>query len=217
MKRRDFLRAATGGAGVAGAAGAAQAAGSPGVASLAANNTTTTAGNESGNQTTSGGGELPGSGTTKTVELVDYAYKGATKSPLYIKPGTTVNFVWKTSTHNINVAEKPEGSSWKGVPKVHDKGYSHTHTFTTKGKYHFWCDPHKSLGMVGDIVVNDSGQPPGGAEAEKKLSPHEMGVPFQAQYVGLATVLMMFVSLAFTFFVLKYGSSPHTSAPNKRD
>jgi hypothetical protein len=64
--------------------------------------------------------------------------------------------------------------------------------------------------MVGTIVVNESGQAPvpeGGAE----LSPHEMGVPFQAHFVGIATVLMMFVSTIYTFFVMKYGESRHAS------
>ena len=46
----------------------------------------------------------------------------------------------------------------------------------------------------------------GGGEKE----PHEMGVPFQAHYVGLATILMVLVSLIFTFFLLKYGESPNT-------
>ncbi|MFC7166448.1 plastocyanin/azurin family copper-binding protein [Halospeciosus flavus] len=166
MNRRDFLRAATGGAGVAGATGAAQASGSSAVASVAANNTTT-AGNETGNQTsnqttTSDGGDLPGSGKTVTVPLVSdpYKFEGATDSPLYIQPGTTVKFVWESDNHNINVDKQPEGASWKGVPEIHNTGYTHSHTFTTKGRYHFWCDPHKSLGMIGDIVVNESGQPP---------------------------------------------------------
>jgi hypothetical protein len=42
-----------------------------------------------------------------------------------------------------------------------------------------------------------------------------MGVPFQAHFVGLATLLMMVVSLIYTFFLLKYGESPHTSGSNR--
>jgi hypothetical protein len=65
--------------------------------------------------------------------------------------------------------------------------------------------------MLGTIEVTESGGPPneGGGSAEQE--PHEMGVPFQAQYVGIATLLAIGLSLIFTFFVLKYGESPHTS------
>jgi hypothetical protein len=41
-----------------------------------------------------------------------------------------------------------------------------------------------------------------------------MGVPFLAHYVGIATVLMMIVSLIYTFFFLKYGESANTSGGN---
>ncbi len=37
-----------------------------------------------------------------------------------------------------------------------------------------------------------------------------MGVPFQAHYVGAGTVLMILVSLIYSFFILKYGESAHT-------
>ncbi|MFB6186177.1 MAG: hypothetical protein ABEI86_04825, partial [Halobacteriaceae archaeon] len=73
------------------------------------------------------------------------------------------------------------------------------------------------LGMVGDVIVNESGQPPGGAAkgGGGEIHPEEMGVPFRAHWVGVATILMMFVSLIYTFFVLKYGESPNASSPNR--
>jgi hypothetical protein len=41
-----------------------------------------------------------------------------------------------------------------------------------------------------------------------------MGVPIQAHFVGIATILAIIVSLVFTFFMLKYGESPHASGGN---
>jgi hypothetical protein len=67
--------------------------------------------------------------------------------------------------------------------------------------------------MVGTVVVNKSGQAPssgGGGE----LDPEHMGVPIQAHFVGIATILAILVSLMFTFFLLKYGESPHASGGN---
>jgi hypothetical protein len=66
--------------------------------------------------------------------------------------------------------------------------------------------------MTGTLTVTtDTGGGGGAAEQD----PEHMGVPFQAHFVGLATVLMMVVSVIYTFFVLKYGESPHTSGSNR--
>ena len=60
--------------------------------------------------------------------------------------------------------------------------------------------------MVGTIQVGSSG---GGGGEEEEPSPEEMGVPFQAHFVGIATLLMMVLSLVYTFFLVKYGESPN--------
>ncbi len=66
------------------------------------------------------------------------------------------------------------------------------------------------MGMKGTITVGSASG--GGAEAE--ADPEEMGVPFQAHYVGIATIIMVLMSLLYTFFFLKYGESAHTSSGN---
>lgn len=212
MKRRDFLRAATGAAGGTAAAASVTAGAQEGTTTTTPSNNTTA----NNTTTTSGGGEEPGGGGTETVELVDYAFNPGTEEPLYITPGTTVEFVWQTDNHNINVDSQPEEANWEGVEETFDTGHTYSHTFTVTGEYHYWCDPHRGLGMVADIVVNESGQPPGGGGAAE-LDPHEMGVPFRAHFVGIATILMMLASLVFAFFTLKYGESEHASSPNRRD
>ena len=42
-----------------------------------------------------------------------------------------------------------------------------------------------------------------------------MGVPIQAHWVGIATILAIMSSLMFTFYVLKYGESAHSSSPGR--
>jgi plastocyanin len=190
MKRRDFLKVASG---TAGGAAVGTTAVSPALAQE----------------------EGDGGGGTVTVELVDYAYNPGTEEPLYIAPGTTVNFVWKTDSHNINVDSQPDGANWEGHMPIENTGFEYEHTFETMGTYEFHCDPHLSLGMEGTIIVNESGAPPA-QEGPVEMEPHEMGVAFQAHYVGIATILSIFVTLVYTFFVLKYGESRNASAPNKR-
>ena len=191
VSRRGLLRAATAGAAVAGAS------------------TTATAQED-------GGGGGGGGGGSVTVDLVDYAYEPGTEQPLYISPGTTVNFVWVTSTHNIVIDSQPSDAGWEGHEPIENAGFEYSHTFETTGTYEFHCAPHLDLGMVGTIIVNEQGAPPSGGEGGGEVDPEHMGVPFQAHFVGLATLVGIAVSLVFTFFFLKYGETPHSGYPEEK-
>ncbi|MFC7226254.1 plastocyanin/azurin family copper-binding protein [Salinirubellus salinus] len=132
---------------------------------------------------------------------------------LYVKPGTTVNFVWESDLHNIVVESQPEGANWEGTEggaaDTYDTGHEYSFTFETTGTYEYYCAPHRSSGMVGTVIVNESGEAPGGGGGAKEADPEHMGVPIQAHFVGIATILAILMSLVFTFFQLKYGESPH--------
>jgi plastocyanin len=222
MNRRDFLRAAAGAAGTAAATGAASAEADRGALSQTSNESDsgnqTGGGNASGNQSGNESdplGEAGGGGGTETVKVGpgnNYAFAPGTDSTLYIAPGTTVEFVWESDNHNIVPDSQPEDASWEGVPEIHNTGYEYSHTFEVMGEYHYICEPHENLGMVGDIVVNESAEAPGGGGGA--FNPEHMGVPFQAHFVGIATVVMMLVSLVFTFFTVKYGESRHSNSPD---
>ncbi|MFB6093190.1 MAG: plastocyanin/azurin family copper-binding protein [Haloquadratum sp.] len=234
MKRRDFLRAASvpaaaaTGAATAGV-GAAQETGTgtpdgtstgtatgTGTGTGTSNATGTSTGTGTGTGTAAGGGG--GGGKTVTVAVGpggDFVFTPGTNEPLRIAPGTTVKFVWESDNHNIVVSSQPEGANWKGAPggpaKVYNTGYTYTHTFTTKGTYEYFCQPHKALGMVGTIIVTENpnaGGGGGGGGGKKEL--HAFGVPIHAHWVGAATILGIIVTIIFTFYVLKYGESPHT-------
>lgn len=143
-------------------------------------------------------------GGTETVSLVDFAYEPGTESPLYITPGTTVEFVWETSTHNINVDSQPDGANWEGHMAVEDEGFEYSHTFETTGTYEFHCDPHIDLGMEGTIVVNESGEPPGSGGGEHSGPV----ISDSAKTLGIATFVAMTSTLGLAFVLLKYGGGP---------
>lgn len=83
----------------------------------------------------------------------DYVFTPGTENPLRIAPGTTVKFVWKSDTHNIFVDSHPQGANWQGHESIENTGFTYEHTFEVEGTYHYWCEPHKGIGMVADIIV----------------------------------------------------------------
>jgi plastocyanin len=133
---------------------------------------------------------------------------------VYVKPGDTVKWVWDSDNHNIQVLSTPEGAEWEGTKgpktKTYNSGHEYEHTFETKGTYEYQCFPH-APSMAGQVIVNEKGKAPGGGGGQKEADPKHMGVPIQAHFVGIATILAIFVSVMFTFFLLKYGESPHAS------
>ncbi|PSP59195.1 hypothetical protein BRC72_02410 [Halobacteriales archaeon QH_7_66_36] len=86
-----------------------------------------------------------------------YIFDGATESPLYVKSGTTVKFDWVSDGHNIHVDSQPEKATSKGVEKIHDTGFTHTHTFDVNGEYHFWCVPRDILPGVNGGASHEAG------------------------------------------------------------
>lgn len=73
---------------------------------------------------------------------------------LEINPGDTVKFIVGDKGHNT-VSDKnmmPEGAeAWKS--KI---GKEFEITFTAEGAYGHFCQPHRTLGMVGLILVGDA-------------------------------------------------------------
>jgi len=205
VSRRGILKTA--------AAGTVTAAGVAGAAT--AQEDTTTAGGDSGNGTTTGGNGTAGNGTTTgtgggggggetvTVNVStgsnDLIFEPGTSEPLYISPGTTVEFVWKGSlSHNVAVQSQPSGASWEGHESLEVAPFTYSHTFDTLGEYEYVCTPHESQGMVGSIVVNESGEAPvtGG---------YETILPDSAQTLGVAATGTMVSVLGLAYFFLKYG------------
>jgi len=128
-----------------------------------------------------------------------------------------VKFEWtgQGSGHNVKPEEGPadlDSGAAVSSPGVH---FEYEFTEEDAGITKYYCDPHLSLGMKGAVAVGGD-VPTTGGGGGAVTDPEHMGVPFQAHFVGIATILMMVVSLVYTFFVLKYGESPNASAPNKQ-
>ena len=208
MNRRDFLLAASVAAGGTAASGAAAAQeGNTSGGNQSGSNTTGSGNMTGGNQSSGGGG-----GSTKTVEVGAGSGTSFAPEEVTIAPGDTVVWEWtgEGGAHNV-VAE--DGAFNSGSPEE-GSGITFEHTFQETGEFPYYCAPHEAVGMVGTVVVQEGGASSGGGGGEEQVNPEEMGVPFQAHFVGIATILMMVVSLIYTFFTVKYGESPNAKGGN---
>ena len=143
-------------------------------------------------------------GGSLQIDLVDFAFEPGTDEPAHITPGTTVDFVWQTPTHNIVVDSQPDGSDWAGHEPIEDAGFEVSHTFEVEGTYEFHCAPHQSLGMEGTIEVSqDAGGENGGDDGGGAPA-----VPDAAKTIGLGLFLAMVTTLGLAYFLLRYGGNP---------
>ena len=85
-----------------------------------------------------------------TVEVGAEGNNGANAfapAAIRISPGTTVTWEWINGYHNV-VDENGQFSS--GEP---EQGATFEHTFETAGTILYYCEPHRSMGMKGAIIV----------------------------------------------------------------
>lgn len=155
-------------------------------------------------------GEAAGGGTETVIVGPggDNVYEPET---LQIDPGTTVEFIWESDNHNVNPTEQPDDADWAGHEPLEDDGFEFSSTFEVEGEYEYVCDPHIGVGMIGEIIVGGDD----GAAGAPEVDIDELGIPIQKHFVGVATFLAIFVSFVFTFYLLKYGESAHTSSPGR--
>ena len=124
-------------------------------------------------------------------------YEPGTDAPLEVLPGTTVEFVWESDNHNIVVESQPEEADWEGHVPLENTGFTYEHTFETLGTYDYYCEPHRTAGMVATIeVVEEISTPVPAAKPQ---------VPESALTLGVATAFAMVTTLGLGFFFMKYG------------
>jgi plastocyanin len=159
--------------------------------------TAATAGQAAAQEDGGGGG---GSETVAVGPDGEFVFTPGTDQALEITPGTTVNFVWESDTHNIVVESQPDGANWEGHDPIENTGFEYSHTFETLGTYEYFCQPHKATGMVGTIEVVeslDSGSEGGGGSF----------VPDAAKTLSIATFTAMAATLVLAYGFLKFGGS----------
>lgn len=78
---------------------------------------------------------------------------------LQVKPGTTVHFEIAAGSHSATAyADRiPTEANLFDSGRMSDGVFEHT--FDEPGTYDYYCRPHKSIGMVGRIVVGEPGGP----------------------------------------------------------
>lgn len=91
---------------------------------------------------------------------------------LFVESGTTVTWVNEAGSHSSTaytqenpqseVTRIPSDADGWNSETLTEAGAEFTHTFDVAGTYDYYCIPHKSLGMVGRIVVDE----PGGVEGD---------------------------------------------------
>ena len=64
--------------------------------------------------------------------------------------GDTVTWLPTAKGHNVEFRAGPK--SFK-APKKSKVGKEYSYTFDVPGVYVYWCTPHKSMGMIGLVVV----------------------------------------------------------------
>jgi plastocyanin len=92
---------------------------------------------------------------------------------LFVESGDTVTFeiqsgshsatAYKEGTSSASVNRIPESAETFNSETLSEQGATYEHTFETTGTYDYFCIPHKSLGMVGRIVVGEPGGPAEGS------------------------------------------------------
>ena len=102
-----------------------------------------------------------------TIEMLN---KQGKESMVYSQKIVKVNVgdtvFWKATTKGHNV-QFMKGGVPDGVEKFKSKMNKDTeYTFTVPGIYAYWCTPHKSMGMIGFVVV---GNDKSNLDAIKKL------------------------------------------------
>jgi len=132
---------------------------------------------------------------------------------VHVDAGATLLFEW-TGEGGAHNAVGQDGVIDSGST-VAEAGVNYETTIDEDGIYKYECVPHAGQGMKGAVVVgSDYSTLDTGPGASTPVNPEHMGVPYQAHFVGLATVLAILVSLVFTFFTLKYGESANTKGGN---
>ena len=79
---------------------------------------------------------------------IDMQKKSYSVEVAKIDVGDTITWMPKFKGHNVEIVASPNELKFKS------KNNKETSlTFDTPGIYYYWCTPHKSMGMIGLVVV----------------------------------------------------------------
>ena len=75
---------------------------------------------------------------------------------LTIQAGDTVIWTNTQGTHNVNGTQDAYPNNPESFFTEVGAGWTYSFVFTVPGIYNYHCDPHKSLGMKGKVVVEEA-------------------------------------------------------------
>lgn len=81
------------------------------------------------------------------VVIRDFAFTAPT---ITIDRGKSVQ--WRTSTGTFHTVT-PDGHLAFSERQMNASGQTYEVRFDTPGRYRYYCDPHRALGMTGEVVV----------------------------------------------------------------
>jgi plastocyanin len=87
------------------------------------------------------------------VTLAGQLFNNKPNVKVTIKLGGSLRFTWKSGFHNVLTQKAPGGANKVNSGAPTDAHKSITFKPTKKGKYVFYCLPHKALGMVLTLTV----------------------------------------------------------------
>ena len=111
-----------------------------------------------------------------TVDMLNKRDDGAkmvySQDVVRIDVGDSVTWVPTSKGHNVEIIAAPDGYD---IPKKSKLSKDVSITFDAPGVYLYQCTPHKTMGMLGVVVVGDgqndiSGAKVRGKKAEEKLA-----------------------------------------------
>ena len=91
-----------------------------------------------------------------TLEMLNKRDDGAkmvySEDVARVNVGDTITWLPTSKGHNVEMVAGPEGAE---LPKKSKNNKEFSMTFETPGIYYYWCTPHKSMGMIGLVIVGE--------------------------------------------------------------
>jgi pseudoazurin len=93
---------------------------------------------------------------TITIDMLNKRDDGAkmvySQDIARVAVGDTITWLPASKGHNVEFRAGPEGAN---LPKKSKNNKEVSMTFDVPGIYYYWCTPHKGMGMIGLVVVDN--------------------------------------------------------------
>jgi plastocyanin len=153
----------------------------------------------------------PGAPQPVVVNVQEFEF-GIEPSGLVLIPGENVTLhITNTGAvgHNLYIGDGGSIAKWDPIINPGDSA-NLTFTVPDSGVNVFYCNVqgHRELGMQGNLTVKGT-QVASAAGPKAPGDVRVLGVEFFAYWVGVVSFVVLFLVIAATFFLLRYGETKH--------